>query len=77
MTREIMMTLTKHPGHYVDDEGVRRSWRDDGYSVYDLFDGLAIEEAQEASTVEEAEAILRAAYRGPDVDGVGVRWVIR
>ena len=34
--------------------------------------GLARAEATD--TIEEAVAILRATYRGPDRDGIGVRW---
>ena len=46
----------------------------EGYRFHDFFadDGLARAEA--ADTIEEAVAILRATYRGPNRDGIGVRW---
>jgi len=46
----------------------------EGYRFHDFFadDGLARAEATD--TIEEAVAILRATYRGPDRDGIGVRW---
>lgn len=54
---------------------------DDGYRVRDWFrwdmkGPHPIEQAEEAGTAEEAERILRAAYRGPDPDGVEVSWRI-
>lgn len=51
---------------------------DDGYRVRDWFQGGAatLDEAREAASAEEADAILRAAYLGPDVDGVTVEWGI-
>jgi hypothetical protein len=46
----------------------------EGYRFHDFFadDGLARAEA--ADTIEEALAILRATYRGPNRDGIGVLW---
>jgi hypothetical protein len=35
-----------------------------------------IADAAECETAEEADAMLRAAYKGPDVDGMGVRWFV-
>jgi hypothetical protein len=51
---------------------------DDGYRARDWFDGgqETLDEAAEAKTPEEANAILRRAYLGPDVDGVEVIWSI-
>lgn len=52
------------------------SQSDDGYNVCDWFDGgwYTIEEAREAATVDEADKILREAYKGPDIDGVTCSW---
>lgn len=55
------------------------SEHDDGYSVGDWFTGgwETIERAEQAGSREEAEAILRGAYKGADVDGVTVTWAIQ
>lgn len=49
-----------------------------GYHKHDFFRGGAatVEKAKEASSVEEADRILREAYLGPDVEGIGVEWSI-
>jgi len=49
-----------------------------GYNVGDWFHGgwLTIEQAELAQTTEEAEMILRTAYRGADIYSVGVEWSI-
>jgi hypothetical protein len=54
------------------------SAHDDGYRVRDWFrDGQAtIDAAEGSASAEEADRILRAAYLGPDVDGVTVSWTI-
>lgn len=52
------------------------SAHDDGYNVADWFAGDAIERAEAAATAADADAILRTAYLGPDVDGVEVTWTI-
>ena len=46
----------------------------ESYRFHDFFadDGLARAEATD--TIEESVAILRATYRGPDRDFIGVRW---
>ncbi len=49
---------------------------DDGYYIGDWFFGDAMERAQAAATVEEADAILRAGYKGPDCEGVCVHWYV-
>jgi hypothetical protein len=46
----------------------------DGYSVYDWFDGDVLD--CEFATAADAEAAARAAYKGPDVDGVECIWEI-
>jgi hypothetical protein len=52
--------------------------QDDGYRVRDWFKGgqSTLNFVETATSVEEAEQILRFAYLGPDVDGVEVRWQI-
>lgn len=54
------------------------SARDDGYRVRDWFRGgqATLDAAADAATAKDADAILRAAYLGPDVDGVTVDWRI-
>jgi hypothetical protein len=54
------------------------SHHDDGYYSVDWFKGEdeTIERASNAKTEEEADAILREAYKGPDVDGVTCKWFI-
>lgn len=52
------------------------SANDDGYNVADWFAGDAIEQTETATTAADADAILRTAYLGPDVDGVEVTWTI-
>lgn len=49
-----------------------------GAHVQDWFDGgfETLERAKAAATASEADQILRAAYRGADVDGASVRWDI-
>lgn len=49
---------------------------DDGYRVSDWFRGgqQTLDAAEDAASVEKADEILRAAYLGPDTDGVEVRW---
>lgn len=64
MTREIEFIFSSH---------------DDGYRAQDWFRGgyQTLSAAEGAETVAEADAILRSAYKGPDVDGVEVRWIIQ
>lgn len=52
------------------------SAHDDGYRVADWFRGgqATIDAAEKAPSPADADAILAAAYRGPDVDGVKVTW---
>lgn len=52
--------------------------RDDGYRIRDWFRGgqNTLDAAEAAATAVEADAILRAAYLGPDADGVEVRWTV-
>lgn len=52
---------------------------DDGYRFADWFRGghETLERAREAATPEEADAILRAAYLGADIDGVEAKWTCR
>ena len=52
--------------------------RDDDYCIADWFKGgyETLVAAAKAPTPEEADTILRAAYRGPDVCGVEVKWTI-
>lgn len=44
-----------------------------GYHWADYFDG-AIQKVVDAETVEQADTLLRAAYKGCDCEGIGVRW---
>ncbi len=54
------------------------SEHDDGYRARDWFQGgqATLDAAADADTAEAADAILRAAYLGPDSDGVVVHWTI-
>ena len=52
------------------------SQHDDGYFVGDWFRGDATTVAQACHTAENADAILKAHYLGPDKDGVEVTWDI-
>jgi hypothetical protein len=54
------------------------SAHDDGYRIADWFvDGeQTLRRAERASTVADAERILRANYRGADDDGVEVTWTV-
>jgi len=54
------------------------SHHDNSYYSVDWFKGEdeTIERASNAKSEEEADAILRAAYKGPDVDGVTCKWFI-
>jgi len=63
---------------YTLTETDRLDERDDDYCVADWFRGgyEALVAAAKAPTPEEADTILRVAYRGPDVDGVEVKWTI-
>jgi hypothetical protein len=56
----------------------RLTEHDDGYRVADWFRGgyETLVAAAKAATPEKADAILCAAYRGPDVDGVEAKWSI-
>jgi hypothetical protein len=56
----------------------RATEHDDGYEIREWFERgeHTIEAAKSATTPEEAEAILRADYKGPDVHGIEVRWEI-
>lgn len=45
-----------------------------GYSVYDWFRGDVLD--LEFDTVAAADTAARAAYKGPDIDGVAVSWTI-
>ena len=49
-----------------------------GMYVSDFFKGGwdTIDAAREADNPDDADAILRRAYLGPDCDGVAVTWVI-
>ena len=78
-----MLTLTERPyGGRMEREMINIDLyvtrHDDGYNVADWFRGglVTIETAEMAPTPVEADRILRAAYLGPDVDGVEVRWTI-
>lgn len=77
MAREIEFIFSSR-----DDEGynefVFSSCDDEGHYAQDWFRGgwLTISAAENAETVAKADAILRSAYKGPDVDGVEVRWII-
>lgn len=55
------------------------SAHNDGYRAQDWFWGgyRTLSAAEDAGTVSLADAILRRAYKGPDVDGVEVRWIIQ
>ena len=44
-----------------------------GYHWADYF-GEAMENVAQADSVGAADALLHAAYKGPDSDGIGVRW---
>ena len=46
-----------------------------GYNAREFFEGDAVERALAADRAE-AEAILAAAYKGRDPEGVGVEWDI-
>jgi len=48
----------------------------EGYAHDDWFRHDALELAENAPSIEAAEAILRAAYIGPDDMGVGLEWQI-
>ncbi len=48
----------------------------DSANYSDYFDGDAIEQAEAAATKPEAHAILKAAYKGADITGIGVDWAI-
>jgi hypothetical protein len=56
----------------------RPTEHDDGCQIHDWFEHgeQTIEAAENATTPEEAEAILRADYKGPAIHGVEVRWEI-
>ena len=45
----------------------------DGYHWADYFDE-AIQNVAQADSLGAADALLNSAYKGPDADGVGVRW---
>jgi len=64
MATEIVLRFTTPSGDYP------------GANCYDYFTDDGLERAQIARTAAEADAILRATYRGPDVDGVGLTWQI-
>ena len=42
----------------------------------DYFTQAGLRRARDAATSEAADAILRETYKGPDKDGVGVRWQV-
>ena len=71
MNKVLDITYTLTEAHKLNE-------RDDSYCVADRFKGgyEALVAAAKAPTPEEAEKILRVAYRGPDVCGVEVRWTI-
>lgn len=48
----------------------------EGYEHAFWFKHDAYERAQSAQSLEEAEAILKAAYIGPDDCGVGLEWSV-
>ena len=46
-----------------------------GYHWADYF-GDAMEDVLAAKSVDDADRLLKAAYKGSDVDGIGVVWTL-
>lgn len=46
-----------------------------GYNVQDFFD-TPLDEIQNSRAPGEVRSLLRAAYRGRDVDGIGLTWEV-
>lgn len=63
------MAYTIHGYVTGDDDGYRfRDWFREGQETIDA--------AEAAGSLEEAEAILKAAYLGADCDGVEAKWTV-
>jgi hypothetical protein len=56
----------------------KREVRDErGYVVHDYFKRKGYERAESADSAWRAERILEQTYKGPDVDGIGLKWDVK
>lgn len=67
----ITFTWIDAKGHDIDGTDAVQ-----GYHVTDFFSNNLEEIEREAADTYEMNAWLESAYRGPDIDGIGLRWTI-
>lgn len=69
MAINITWTWTNEDGGEATDDETA------GYNVSDYFD-MPLRDILNAGTPAEALSLLQASYRGVDIDGIGLSWIV-